>query len=672
MICNFFAVRCLFFSVPVSTYFIVSDDSNTKLIDRFPDGGEICPNLTFLGRYGIRNINGMKIGYLSGKYNSELFNKKNENTKDSFSQYYTTYDLKRLDFSKIDIFLTSEWGRGFHYGISHGFNTVNKLPTCPPLRSNDCSSIGSPIVSKLAVKMSPQYHFAANEDCFYTLLPYLNNKTPNVTRFIALGNAISKQKEKQRGIYACNVIPLQSLTDEKYNDLSKQNSTSQVTQCPYTLPFKKGAIKQKNASSSSSFSSSNEKESKENDAGVKEPPFKRQRLSTNNSNSNNNNNRYNNDDDQPLKKVYHTGLYGNKRYNNDHYHNNNRNNYNNYNNNNNNNGNSNRYGNSSNISNNSTSGHRWQTNVPPKDYVCYRCGISGHFIQDCPSYLANRNRSDWRNNSHGNNNSNNMNNNNNNNNNNNGNRNYTNNSIPGGSRDDYFFEKFGGRRAMKRAKRSGGECWFCLGSSKVESHMIISIGDHTYVALAKGSLINDHVLIVPINHLQNSQKFTPGVRNEINKFLICLEKCYQEKKNKSLLICDRNLPTKYQSAHGYLEIFGIDNDKLNGLGDTLTKEASKEGIEFKTIDKNDNLGNHIGPFGYIVLHNRSGGRKYVHSVQSGMKKISLNFLRRVVAVHLNLPQKAEWTACIVDKQQETKITDDIKTLFKPYDWTLRR
>jgi hypothetical protein len=45
-----------------------------------------------------------------------------------------------------------------------------------------------------------------------------------------------------------------------------------------------------------------------------------------------------------------------------------------------------------------------------------------------------------------------------------------------------------------------GPCWFCLGSPQVEKHLVITVGDHSYLALPKGGLVPEHVLILPIGH----------------------------------------------------------------------------------------------------------------------------------------------------------------------------
>ena len=54
-----------------------------------------------------------------------------------------------------------------------------------------------------------------------------------------------------------------------------------------------------------------------------------------------------------------------------------------------------------------------------------------------------------------------------------------------------------------------GPCWFCLGSPQVEKHLVISVGQSVYLALAKGTVTTGHVLIVPINHVPSSLDLDP-------------------------------------------------------------------------------------------------------------------------------------------------------------------
>ena len=59
-------------------------------------------------------------------------------------------------------------------------------------------------------------------------------------------------------------------------------------------------------------------------------------------------------------------------------------------------------------------------------------------------------------------------------------------------------------REGKRQKREEGDCWFCLGGEHVRKHMVVSVGHHCYVALARGGVNSQHILILPIQHHQRN------------------------------------------------------------------------------------------------------------------------------------------------------------------------
>lgn len=64
----------------------------------------------------------------------------------------------------------------------------------------------------------------------------------------------------------------------------------------------------------------------------------------------------------------------------------------------------------------------------------------------------------------------------------------------------------------------GKRCWFCLSSPDVESHLILSVGESWYLALAKGPLIDHHVLLVPIEHHPHTLTMSPDAEKELGIF----------------------------------------------------------------------------------------------------------------------------------------------------------
>lgn len=55
------------------------------------------------------------------------------------------------------------------------------------------------------------------------------------------------------------------------------------------------------------------------------------------------------------------------------------------------------------------------------------------------------------------------------------------------------------------------DCWFCLSSPDVKVHLLMAISDHSYVALARGGVVDMHVLIIPIDCVPNRLHLSAGM-----------------------------------------------------------------------------------------------------------------------------------------------------------------
>jgi len=97
----------------------------------------------------------------------------------------------------------------------------------------------------------------------------------------------------------------------------------------------------------------------------------------------------------------------------------------------------------------------------------------------------------------------------------------------------------GGGGEAKRPRQPAGPCWFCLSSNDVEKHLVVSVGDHSYLALPKGGLTSYHVLVLPIACFPSSLDCSAEVLAEMDKFKEALRKCFK-KKDKSVVFFERN------------------------------------------------------------------------------------------------------------------------------------
>ena len=140
---------------PVPLLFIGGNHEPWNFLDENREGGFLAPNIEFLGRVGMRNINGTRIVGLSGVYSPKHFNTPHIDWPYSISKrkqatYYNSEDLdKALGFGGADILLLHEWP-----SIMNGARNEN----WPPQWGN----VGSKHLTALVELLVPKYVFCAH------------------------------------------------------------------------------------------------------------------------------------------------------------------------------------------------------------------------------------------------------------------------------------------------------------------------------------------------------------------------------------------------------------------------------------------------------------------------------------------------------------------------------
>ncbi|XP_005602360.1 CWF19-like protein 1 isoform X2 [Equus przewalskii] len=171
-----------------------------------------------------------------------------------------------------------------------------------------------------------------------------------------------------------------------------------------------------------------------------------------------------------------------------------------------------------------------------------------------------------------------------------------------------------------------GPCWFCLASPEVEKHLVVNIGTHCYLALAKGGLCDDHVLILPIGHYQSVVELSAEVVEEVEKYKATLRRFFKSR-GKRCVLFERN----YKSHHLQLQI-------------------AQPGAAYF----------------YVELDT---GEKLFHRIK---KNFPLQFGREVLASEaiLNIPDKSDWRQCQISKEEEETLACRFRKDFEPFDFTL--
>ncbi|XP_078697782.1 CWF19-like protein 1 [Branchiostoma floridae x Branchiostoma belcheri] len=222
----------------------------------------------------------------------------------------------------------------------------------------------------------------------------------------------------------------------------------------------------------------------------------------------------------------------------------------------------------------------------------------------------------------------------------------------------------GGEKKSRPPPKPTGPCWFCLASPEVEKHLVVSVGDHTYLALAKGGLVPDHVLILPIGHYQSMVEATAEVHEEIEKYKSALRKLFQSQ-GKECVFYERN----YKTQHLQIQVVPVPSHLSEDVGEVFQEQSQMKNLELAELPRHTDLKQVVpsgAPYFYLELH--SGG-KFLHRIR---KFFPLQFGREVMASSplLDMPGRADWRNCKSSKEEETETAKIFRKAFQGYDFNL--
>lgn len=205
------------------------------------------------------------------------------------------------------------------------------------------------------------------------------------------------------------------------------------------------------------------------------------------------------------------------------------------------------------------------------------------------------------------------------------------------------------------------KCWFCLSSGDVEKHLIISIGDNFYIALAKGPVNNFHALILPVNHVQSSANLSEEHFQELELFKRALKKFY-ESKNMCTVFFERN----YKTSHMQVNAVGLDKEVEWNIKETFTDKAEEFSLTFETIPKlisSKDLPER-SPYFVVELPNNET------LITRQMNRFPINFGRDFLCAEglLNAEDKIDWRNCQLPKSIEEDLVRAFRVGYKEFDF----
>eukprot|EP00462_Mataza_sp_D1_P025673 CAMPEP_0175145052 /NCGR_PEP_ID=MMETSP0087-20121206/14524_1 /TAXON_ID=136419 /ORGANISM="Unknown Unknown, Strain D1" /LENGTH=600 /DNA_ID=CAMNT_0016429691 /DNA_START=93 /DNA_END=1895 /DNA_ORIENTATION=- len=281
----------------------------------------------------------------------------------------------------------------------------------------------------------------------------------------------------------------------------------------------------------------------------------------------------------------------------------------------------------------SASYNRWGLNertiqsgrVPPPSYVCKICQTRGHFIQDCPQKKE-RN--------------------------------------PGRSYEGKE-SAHGGKPLLANPNfNRNAECWFCLGATGVKTHMVVSISSEAYLALAKGPLTPDHMLLLPMDHINSFLELPAATKVRFEEYKAALRKCFAAQ-GKTAIFYERHMPTR-GTNHMHLQVLPIPNQLASTAKDRFVSEAQAAGVDFEEMPSSASLESQVGG-GHFLYVEFSATDRILHRVSPTARIRGLFAVQRnIFANIIGQPHKADWKQCDVSEAEETAMVAQLKSGFKPF------
>lgn len=220
----------------------------------------------------------------------------------------------------------------------------------------------------------------------------------------------------------------------------------------------------------------------------------------------------------------------------------------------------------------------------------------------------------------------------------------------------------------KKLSIDSSRCWFCLSNSSVEKQLIITIGNHCYLTLAKGPLVPKHVLIIPIKHTISSAELPDDVYEEVQKFKVALKNYFHDK-NKDVVFFERN----YSSPHLQIQVIPIPRGKMVEIEKSLEHFNEKYGLSCINVPGFCDMLQIVQkePFFYMeVMINKTSTERYLYKIKQ-KQKFPLQFGREVLACRavLDVEDRVDWQKCQDSRSAEEGMVVKMREDFKPYDFT---
>ncbi|KAF1981198.1 hypothetical protein K402DRAFT_386912 [Aulographum hederae CBS 113979] len=247
------------------------------------------------------------------------------------------------------------------------------------------------------------------------------------------------------------------------------------------------------------------------------------------------------------------------------------------------------------------------------------------------------------------------------------------------------------RRHDNAGPREPSECFFCLSSPTLATHLITSIGTDAYLTIAKGPLSASstfpslgfpcHILIIPLAHSPTLASISDvsarrSTYEEMQRYRSALQKMLAEKAAGKLGAVTWEV-SRAGGVHTHWQFLPIASEMVRkGLVEAAFK-VEAENVKYPAFvnkDVGDGAGEEDDFFRVLIWAPKEEGREAEETALTlpldPSFRFDLQFGRRVLAKLLGLESRTHWMDCGQEEAEETKDVDSFKEAFKGYDFSL--
>ena len=251
-----------------------------------------------------------------------------------------------------------------------------------------------------------------------------------------------------------------------------------------------------------------------------------------------------------------------------------------------------------------------------------------------------------------------------------------------------------GQRGQRQPPPGPAECFFCLSNPNLATHLICSIGNESYLTIAKGPLTTSatneaaginypaHALIIPLTHsptlalIPDEDNAREKTYTEMSMFKVALEKMVSKASGNKLGAVTYEI-SKGSGVHTHWQFIPVSGDLIRkGLVEAAFR-VEAENLSYPSFESRDpGVGQNDGDFFRLWIwtpptdETGEGSTKCLTMPFDDTIRFSLQFGRVVLAKLLGLEKRIQWRDCAQTEEEEKQEIEAFKVAFKEFDFTL--